>query len=74
MLKYITLSADENLIADARRRAAAENTTLNAQFRLWLEDYVGRERQAAKALQTMRELQGKLRVGRKLTREEMNQR
>ena len=74
MLKNVTLSADENLIADARRRAAAENTTLNAQFRLWLEDYVGREQQAAKALQTMRELQGKLRVGRKLTREEMNER
>ena len=74
MLKNITLSANEDLIADARRRAASENTTLNAQFRLWLEDYVGRERQAAKAMETIRELQGKLRVGRKLTREEMNER
>ena len=75
MLKNITLSADESLIADARKRAVAENTTLNAQFRLWLEDYVGRERQAAKALQTMRELQGKIRTGgRKFTREEMNER
>ncbi len=73
-MRNITLSADEGLIADARRRAAAENTTLNAKFRLWLEEYVGRERQAAKALETMRELQGKLRVGRKLTREEMNER
>lgn len=75
MLKNITLSAEENLIADARRRAASENTTLNAQFRLWLEDYVGRERQAAKAMETIRELQGKLRTGgRKFTREEMNER
>ena len=73
-MRNITLSADEGLIADARRRAAAENTTLNAKFRLWLEEYVGRERQAAKALETMRELQGKLRIGRKLTREEMNER
>ena len=73
-MRNITLSADEGLIADARRRAAAENTTLNAKFRLWLEEYVGRERQAAKALEIMRELQGKLRVGRKLTREEMNER
>ena len=73
-MRNITLSADEGLIADARRRAAAENTTLNAKFRLWLEEYVGRERQAAKALETMRELQGKLRVGHKLTREEMNER
>ena len=48
-MKNITLSADENLIEAARRRAAAERTTLNAQFRLWLADYVGRERQAARA-------------------------
>lgn len=75
MLKNITLSADENLIADARRRAATENTTLNAQFRLWLEYYVGRERQAAKAMETIRELQGKILTGgRKFTREEMNER
>ena len=73
-MKNITLSADEDLIGAARRRAAAERTTLNAQFRLWLADYVGREQQAAKALAVMRELQGKLRVGRKLTREEMNER
>ena len=74
-MRNITLSADEGLIADARRRAAAENTTLNAKFRLWLEGYVGRERQAARALETMRELQGKISTGgRKFTREEMNER
>ena len=73
-MKNITLSADENLIEAARRRAVAEHTTLNAKFRLWLVDYVGRERQAARAMRTIRELQGKLRVGRKLTREEMNER
>ena len=73
-MKNITLSADEGLIVEARRRASSERTTLNAQFRLWLEDYVGRERQAARALTVMRELQGRLRVGRKLTRDEMNER
>ncbi len=73
-MRNITLSADEGLIVAARQRAASERTTLNAQFRLWLEDYVGRERQAAQALTVMRELQGRLRVGRKLTRDEMNER
>ena len=73
-MKNITLSADDDLIDAARRRAASERTTLNAQFRLWLADYVGREQQAAQALAVMRELRGKLRVGRKLTREEMNER
>lgn len=38
-MKNITLSVDERLIAAARRRAAAEHTTLNEQFRLWLEAY-----------------------------------
>ena len=73
-MRNITLSADENLIEEARRRAAAQETTLNAQFRLWLADYVGRDRQAAQAMRTVRALRGKLRVGRKLTREEMNER
>jgi hypothetical protein len=73
-MKNITFSADEHLIAAARQRAAAEHTTLNEQFRRWLADYVQREQQAAEALAVMRELQGRVRVGRKLTREEMNER
>lgn len=73
-MKNITLSADEKLIEAARARAQAENTTLNEKFRRWLEDYVRREQQAAEALAVMRELSGKLRVGRKLSRDEMNER
>lgn len=73
-MKHITLSADDGLIEAARHRAASERTTLNEQFRLWLAEYVGRERQAAEADRVMRELQGRLHVGRKLTREEMNER
>lgn len=73
-MKNITLSADDGLIEAARHRAATERTTLNEQFRLWLAEYVGRERQAAEADHVMRELQGRLQVGRKLTREEMNER
>lgn len=80
-MKDITLHADENLIASAHRCAEANRTTLNEQFQLWLKDYVQRnedcvqrENQAAEAVKVMRELQGKLLVGRKLTREEMNER
>lgn len=73
-MKNITLSADEELIEAARQRARAENTTLNEQFRVWLADYARREQQAEKAMAVVRELRGKLRVGRKLTREEMNER
>ncbi len=49
-MKNITLSADENLIESARQRAASEQTTLNAKFREWLEDYVQRQRQADEAM------------------------
>ena len=74
-MKNITLSADENLIEAARRRAVAEHTTLNEQFRVWLSLYVGREQQAAKAMKVIRELQGSIFTrGRKFTRDEMNER
>ena len=73
-MKNITLSADDALIEAARQRAASERTTLNEQFRRWLADYVGRKRQAADAAQVMQELQGRLQVGRRLAREEVNER
>ena len=74
-MKNITLSADENLIEGARRRALSEHTTLNEQFRLWLQNYVRREQQAAEAMRVMRELQGSIFTGgRKFTRDEMNER
>ncbi len=40
MLKNITLSADEELIAKARDKARRERTTLNDRFREWLKRYV----------------------------------
>ncbi len=74
-MKNITLSADENLIEAARERARAEHTTLNEQFRRWLEDYVRREQQAKEAMAVIEELRGKVRTGgRKFTRDEMNER
>ena len=73
-MKNITLSADEGLIEAARERARAEHTTLKEQFRRWLYDYARREQQADEAMAVIRELRGKVRVGRKLTREEMNER
>ncbi len=40
MIKNITLSADEELIQNARNLAQMENSTLNARFREWLHQYV----------------------------------
>ncbi len=75
MMKNITMSADEGLIEAARRRATAERTTLNAEFRMWLTEYAGRERRASKAMKTVRELRSVISTGgRRFTREEMNER
>ncbi len=74
-MKNITLSADENLIEAARRQAVSEHTTLNQQFRLWLEDYARREQRATEAMRVIHELQSNISTGgRKFTRDEMNER
>lgn len=79
MLKNITLSADEALIREARRQAALDNTTLNALFREWLEQYTSRQDDEARRLAVsryddwMRQL-AHVNAGRKFTREEMNER
>ncbi len=75
MMKNITLSANADLIDKARERAAAEHTTLNAQFRIWLEKYVQREQQSERTIETIRELQASIfSNGRKFSRKEMNER
>jgi hypothetical protein len=72
-MKNITLSADEELIEAARAQAKAENTTLNEQFRLWLASYARKQRMQ-RYEDVMSGLRGKVVVGRKLTRDEMNER
>ena len=73
-MKNITLSADARLIENARARARAENSTLNEQFRLWLEQYTQRSKRLEELDAFMATIRGKVIVGRKLTREEMNER
>jgi hypothetical protein len=73
-MKNITLSADERLIEAARERARAEKTTLNEQFRRWLADYADARGRLQRYEEVMAPLRGKLKVGRKLTRDEMNER
>jgi hypothetical protein len=74
-MKNVTLSADERLIEAARERARREQTTLNEQFRRWLEAYVGRAERAEAAMNVVDELRSKLRTGgRRFTRDEMHER
>ncbi len=74
MTRNITFTADEQLIEDAREAARAEGTSLNEQFRLWLEQYA-RKRRVQRAMETVDRLRGYVRTdGRKFTRDEMNER
>ena len=73
-MRNITLSADAKLIEAARARAQAEHTTLNEQFRQWLEDYARQRSRMQRYDALVAELRGKIRVGHKLTRAEMNER
>jgi hypothetical protein len=73
MLKNITFSADADLIRKARQRAAAENTTLNDEFRLWLEKYADRTESAAAYYDLMAHFRY-VQPGRSFLREEMNER
>ena len=73
-MKNITLSAEESIIEAARAQARADNTTLNEQFRLWLDQYARKQRvQRFRTL--MDEMQKTVSTGgRKFTRDEMNER
>ena len=71
-MKNVTLSADETLIEAARARA--EHTTLNEQFRWWLEVYARRDVRMQRYDEVLARVKGNVRVGRKLTRDEMNER
>ena len=73
-MKNITLSADDELIEAARERARAEHTTLNDEFRHWLAEYARPGQRLDRYDAVMARVRGKVRVGRKLTRDEMNER
>jgi len=73
MLKNITFSAEEDLIKRARERAAAERTTLNDEFRQWLEKYVERPKTAEAFADLMNRFEY-IQSGRSFGRDEMNER
>lgn len=72
-MKNVTLSADEHLIEQARKVADAQHTTLNAAFREWLKEFArGDER--ARRFDEIMERTRYLKVDRKYSREELNER
>lgn len=72
-MKNITLSADENLIEQARLIARAQHKTLNAVFREWLEQLAARNGSTQEYDALMQRLKH-VKAGRRFTRDEMNER
>ena len=73
-VRNITLSAEESLIEQARKAAADQNTTLNAAFREWLQQYSGRQRWLREYDELMERTRKYMKVDRKYTRDELNER
>ena len=72
-MKNITLSADEDLIEQARLVARQQHRTLNAAFREWLRQFTTETSGVREYEALMRRL-SHVRPGRRFTRNEMNER
>jgi predicted transcriptional regulator len=72
-MKNITLSADEELINQARQQALRENRTLNSVFREWLSEYARRGKLHTNYKQIMERL-SYADAGRHFNREELHER
>lgn len=72
-LQNVTLSAKKPLIEKARRRAAANNTTLNAEFRRWLEEYAN-DPQTSDEFNSLMDRLSYAKPGKKFSRDELNER
>ncbi len=73
MKKNITLTAESNTIELARRRASAENTTVNELFRSWLDRYVTQPA-ASDAYDALMIRFNHVNAGQHFSRDEMNER
>jgi hypothetical protein len=72
-MKNITMSVDDGLLTQARRRAAQEHRTLNTLFRKWLESYTAQSGDAS-AYDALMDRMQHVSSGRKFSREEANER
>jgi hypothetical protein len=72
-LKNITFSAEPELIERGRMRAQLERTTLNEEFRKWLDNYACRRPTVDEFDELMKSLRH-VDTGRKFSREELNRR
>jgi len=73
-MKNITLSADEELIEQARQLARSQKRTLNDAFREWLVQFTQQAGKAEEYDALMKRLRKTVRSNGPYTRDEMNER
>ena len=73
MIQNITMSAEKDLIERARQKAESKKTTLNAEFRRWLFQYVDSV-DSEEELASLMERLSYARPGKKFSREDLNER
>ncbi|MEZ5538244.1 MAG: hypothetical protein R3F02_21765 [Thiolinea sp.] len=77
-MRNITLSADEQLIELAREKARAKKTTLNAEFRKWIQQYTNTDTENRERIKAYRNLMAEMSSvnsgSRRFSRDEMNER
>ncbi len=74
MIKNITLTAPEELIEEARKKATEEGSSLNERFREWLSQYLGGNKRVEEYRSIMKRLGYVKAPEKKPSREEMNER
>ncbi len=72
-MRNVTLSADEDLIEQARLVARSQHKTLNAAFREWLLQFAAQSGNGQEVDSLMKRLRH-INAGRHFTRDEMNER
>jgi len=72
-MKNVTLSAEDQLVEQARRIAHSRHKTLNAEFREWLVAYTSQNGNAESYSSLMSQL-SHVNSGGKYTRDQMNER
>lgn len=73
-MKSVTLSADEAPIEAARNPARAEHTTLNDAFRQGLPSFAHTDERLQRYEAAIAQVRGRLTMGSKLSRDELNER
>jgi len=72
-MRNVTLSADDELIEQARQVARSQRRTLNAAFREWLQQFTAQAGNGQEVDALMRRLRH-VDSGRRFSRDEMNER